>query len=219
MEKAEAAAVVIPLSVSNPSYRGSGMSDQEVSEEQSAGDAWVSAAMAAAEAVAAAATSTGIDNTNDYTYTAASENGDPGFTLGDNTYGPNGAASGCPSPPSPEVVGLEMVVVSSLAPEIAAAVPADTIFASAAAPATRVDDGNAPLLGPGQAQDYDSESGCYYSESDNETASMFIRRVGRRQARRHRRRRVALTVAGVILVVVLCAISGIVGAFLARVFP
>ncbi|BAH02501.1 membrane protein US9 [Equid alphaherpesvirus 9] len=219
MEKAEATAVVIPLSISNPSYRGSGMSDQEVSEEQSAGDAWVSAAMAAAEAVAAAATSAGIDNPNNDTSTVASANGGPGLTLGDDTYGLDGTALGCPSPPSPEVMGLEMVVVPSLATEIVAVVPAETISASAAAPATCVDDGNAPLLGPGQAQDYDSESGCYYSESDNETASMFIQRVGRRQARRHRRRRVALTVAGVILVVVLCAISGIVGAFLARVFP
>ncbi|AFI33212.1 membrane protein US9 [Equid alphaherpesvirus 8] len=219
MEKAEAPSVVIPLSVSNPSYRGSGMFGPEVSEEPFARDAWVASAMAAADAVAAAATSAEIDNPNNDTSTAASANGGPGLTLGDDTYGLDGAASEFPAPPSPEVVGLEIMVVPSLATEIEAVVPVETISASAAAPATRVDDGNAPLLGLEQTQDYDSESGCYYSESDNETASMFIRRVGRRQARRHKRRRVALTVAGVILVVVLCAISGIVGAFLARVFP
>ncbi|AIL02984.1 membrane protein US9 [Equid alphaherpesvirus 3] len=95
------------------------------------------------------------------------------------------------SPPSPALVGLEATV--------------------AAPPG-----GYLPLARVGGAGGYDSDAGCYYSESDNETAGMFIRRVGRRQTSRRRRRQCALTVAGVALVVALCAISGVAGAFLAR---
>ncbi|QPI70177.1 membrane protein US9 [Equid herpesvirus 6] len=95
------------------------------------------------------------------------------------------------SAPSPTLVGLEVTVAPPGA-------------------------GYLPMARVCETSNYDSDTGCYYSESDNETASMFIQRVGRRQTSRRRRRQCALTCAGVALVVALCAISGIAGAFLAR---
>ncbi|QBN85187.1 putative type 2 membrane protein, partial [Phocid alphaherpesvirus 1] len=48
------------------------------------------------------------------------------------------------------------------------------------------------------------ESECYYSESDNETANSFLRRVGHRETSKQHKRVCGLTILGIFIVVILC---------------
>lgn len=63
---------------------------------------------------------------------------------------------------------------------------------------------------------YDSDTGCYYSESDNETATLFINRIGKRETAKRRRRRRCLVALAVSGVATLCVLSGLLGALLWR---
>lgn len=63
--------------------------------------------------------------------------------------------------------------------------------------------------------DYDSDNGCYYSERDNETATLFLKRVGYRETSKKRKRICGFIVLAIFMVIILCFLSIILGVFIA----